>query len=47
MAKVQGVKEKLHSPIYDAFFVKDKPNNGPRKTFTTCRASTATCGRMA
>jgi hypothetical protein len=23
MAKVQGVKEKLHSPIYDAFFVKD------------------------
>jgi hypothetical protein len=22
MAKVQGVKEKLHSPIYDAFFVK-------------------------
>jgi hypothetical protein len=25
MAKVQGVKEKLHSPIYDAFFVPDKP----------------------
>ena len=24
MAKVQGVKEKLHSPIYDSFFVKDK-----------------------
>lgn len=23
MAKVQGVKEKLHSPIYDAFFVKE------------------------
>ena len=21
MAKVQGVKEKLHAPIYDAFFV--------------------------
>ena len=21
MAKVQGVKEKLHSPLYDAFFV--------------------------
>jgi hypothetical protein len=26
MAKVQGVKEKLHSPIYDAFFV---PGSGP------------------
>jgi hypothetical protein len=24
MAKVQGVKEKLHSPIYDAFFVKEE-----------------------
>ena len=24
MAKVQGVKEKLHSPVYDAFFVKDE-----------------------
>lgn len=24
MAKVQGVKEKLHNPIYDAFFVKPK-----------------------
>src|SRR5262245_2207764 len=23
MAKVQGVKEKLHSPLYDAHFVKD------------------------
>ena len=23
MAKVQGVKEKLHFPLYDAFFVKD------------------------
>jgi len=35
MAKVQGVKEKLHSPIYDAFFVKEekKDGNGP-KTFT-------------
>jgi len=35
MAKVQGVKEKLHSPIYDAFFVKEekKEGNGP-KTFT-------------
>jgi hypothetical protein len=27
MAKVQGVKEKLHSPVYDAFFVK------PAQTF--------------
>jgi len=38
MAKVQGVKEKLHSPIYDSFFVKDEPvngsTNGQRKTFT-------------
>lgn len=35
MAKVQGVKEKLHSPIYDAFFVKEekKEGNSP-KTFT-------------
>ena len=23
MARVQGVKEKLHSPLYDAFFVKE------------------------
>ncbi len=23
MAKVQGVKEKLHSPLYDAFFVPE------------------------
>ena len=30
MAKVQGVKEKLHSPIYDAFFVKDE--NGKKFT---------------
>src|SRR5262245_26784456 len=36
MAKVQGVKEKLHSPLYDAFFVKDedKPGGGGKKTFT-------------
>ncbi|MGH8489135.1 MAG: hypothetical protein ACREXS_09810 [Gammaproteobacteria bacterium] len=38
MAKVQGVKEKLHSPVYDAFFVKDedKVTNGvtSKKTFT-------------
>jgi hypothetical protein len=34
MARVQGVKEMLHSPIYDAFFVKaeDKSTGGP-KTF--------------
>jgi len=30
MAKVQGVKEKLHSPIYDAFFV---PGTGDKNTF--------------
>jgi hypothetical protein len=29
MAKVQGVKEKLHSPLYDAFFV---PGAGPSGT---------------
>jgi len=36
MAKVQGVKEKLHSPIYDSFFVKDENVNGTeqKKTFT-------------
>lgn len=35
MAKVQGVKEKLHSPIYDAFFVKaEKKENSIDKTFT-------------
>jgi hypothetical protein len=37
MAKVQGVKEKLHSPIYDAFFVKDESRDGTspnKKTFT-------------
>lgn len=36
MAKVQGVKEKLHSPVYDAFFVKDEfKNGGPgKKPFT-------------
>ena len=33
MAKVQGVKEKLHSPLYDAFFVKEesKDGNQPKK----------------
>ena len=34
MAKVQGVKEKLHSPLYDAFFVKDEVKSGTdKKTF--------------
>jgi hypothetical protein len=32
MAKVQGVKEKLHSPIYDAFFVPE-PDKTPPGTF--------------
>ena len=31
MAKVQGVKEKLHSPLYDAFFVKEDGTNPPKK----------------
>jgi len=31
MAKVQGVKEKLHSPLYDAFFVPGPP---AEKTFS-------------
>lgn len=30
MAKVQGVKEKLHSPVYDAFFVSDKDTSKTR-----------------
>lgn len=37
MAKMQGVKEKLHAPLYDAFFVKNEPKPGstpPLKTFT-------------
>jgi hypothetical protein len=34
MANVQGVKEKLHSPIYDAFFVPGPVNNTTQaKTF--------------
>lgn len=32
MGKVQGVKEKLHYPIYDAFFVPT-PKDGDTKTF--------------
>ncbi|MBL8036445.1 MAG: hypothetical protein JSS38_00625 [Nitrospira sp.] len=33
MAKVQGVKEKLHSPLYDAFFIKEEMKDGttPKK----------------
>ena len=36
MSKVPEVKEKLHWPLYDAFFVKDElKNGGPgKKTFT-------------
>lgn len=35
MSKVQGVKEKLHSPLYDAFFVKDEEKTvGVKKIFT-------------
>ena len=39
MSKVQGVKEKLHSPLYDAFFVKDEVKDSTstpptKKTFT-------------
>ena len=35
MAKVTGVKEKLHSPIYDAFFLeeKQKPDGSGLQTF--------------
>ena len=34
MAKVQGVKEKLHSPLYDAFFVKEEKVGSDFKKFT-------------
>ena len=37
MSRVKEIKEKLHSPLYDAFFVKDeeKPGTtGDKKTFT-------------
>jgi len=34
MAKVQGVKEKLHSPLYDAFFVKEEKAGSDFKKFT-------------
>jgi len=33
MAKVQGMKEKLHMPLYDAFFVPGTRNGTPAKTF--------------
>jgi len=33
MGKFQGVKEKLHSPLYDAFFVPGAKNGDPPKTF--------------
>ena len=33
MATVKGVKEKLHMPIYDAFFVPGVKNGTPAKTF--------------
>ncbi|NGZ08879.1 MAG: hypothetical protein CV088_05755 [Nitrospira sp. LK70] len=35
MAKVQGMKEKFHSPLFDAFFVKDEDRTGGgKKKFT-------------
>jgi len=34
MARVQGVKEKLHSPIYDAFFVPGIAGATPAKKFS-------------
>jgi len=34
MAKMQGVKEKLHWPLYDAFVVPEQ-NGGPAPTFAT------------
>jgi hypothetical protein len=35
MSRVKEIKEKLHSPLYDAFFVKDEANTqGGKKTFT-------------
>lgn len=33
MAKVQGMKEKLHMPIYDAFFVRGGRNGTAAETF--------------
>lgn len=34
MAKVQGMKEKLHMPIYDAFFLRGASNGTVAETFT-------------
>ena len=34
MARVQGVKEKLHSPLYDAFFVPGVAGQAPAKKFS-------------
>lgn len=34
MSKVLGVKEKLHAPIYDAFFIKEQTNGAEKKRFT-------------
>jgi hypothetical protein len=33
MAKVQGIKEKVHLPLYDALFVPGAKNGEPAKTF--------------
>lgn len=33
MAKVSGLKEKLHMPLYDAFLVPEVPDTADRKTF--------------
>lgn len=33
MAKVEGLKEKLHFPLYDAFFVPPPPSSGTAPTF--------------
>jgi hypothetical protein len=38
MGKVQGVKEKLHFPIYDAFFVKGRPQPDQPENTTTNKA---------
>jgi len=35
MAKVEGLKEKLHFPLYDAFFVPPPSNGGTPPTFAT------------
>jgi hypothetical protein len=35
MAKVQGIKEKLHWPLYDAFVVPDPKDSNPPPTFQT------------